>query len=214
MGVVTFRRDSRISESERYKLRLFASQAGQNIHGLVQQLGLRVDFEYLDDEISAALIYAPNCGSPSGYRIAVNAEHSVERQRWSIAHEIGHFVLHREDPDFTVFCDRESYGEVIPLIPPQGNSHRSSKKSSLEREADAFSASLLMPAYLVRKSINFRVLDIRKLANEFFVSYDAMARRVNELRAVERASSSGQFTAEGGRTAQHIGDEQSLLQSA
>jgi hypothetical protein len=186
MGLVTFRNDARISNREREELRLFASEAGQSIQGLARRLGLRVDEENLPNELSAVLLRSPNCGSPSGYRIAVNRRHSPERQRWSIAHEIGHYVLHKDDPDFEVIVDDQEYGVVVPLVAPVGNSYRSNRRSRLESEAESFAASLLMPPKLVRLSINFRRLCIPKLAQEFYVSEQAMRRRVSEIKA-ERA---------------------------
>jgi hypothetical protein len=187
MGLVSFRDDARIPSRERGELRLFASEAGQSIQGLARRLGLRVDEEDLPDEVSAVLLRAPNCGSPSGFRIAVNRLHPPERQRWSIAHEIGHFVLHRDDPDFEVVVDDQEYGVVIPLVAPIGNSYRTNRRSRVEREAESFAATLLMPPNLVRRSINFRRLCIPKLAQEFYVSDQAIRRRVLEINAA-RAS--------------------------
>lgn len=187
MGLVSFRNDDRISGRERGELRLFASEAGQSIQGLARRLGIRVDEEDLPDEVSAVLLRSPNCGSTSGYRIAVNRNHTLERQRWSIAHEIGHYVLHKDDPDFEVVVDDQEYGVVIPLIAPVGNSYRKDRRSRLEREAESFAASLLMPPNRVRQSINFRRLCIPKLAQEFYVSEQAMRLRVLEIQAA-RAS--------------------------
>jgi len=181
MAVLSFRKDTRISDGHRTELRAFASKAGQNVRALATRLGLRVDEEDLPDDVSAILISSPNCGSASGYRIAVNCRHSPERQRWSIAHEIGHFVLHRNDPDFVAVRDDRSYGELLPLFPNAGNSFRNGLRNRLEREAECFAADLLMPAHLVKASASFRVLSIPNLANQFFVSRTAMQNRVKDL---------------------------------
>jgi hypothetical protein len=58
-----------------------------------------------------------------GSRIEVNARHSLVRQRFTIAHELGHFTMHSE--------------------------HGTNEHS--EREADVFAAALLMPPELLRK---------------------------------------------------------------
>lgn len=184
-NLVDFKRDNRIDEADRQHLRSFASAAGQHIHELAKRLGLRIDEEELHDDVSALLIKSPNCGSRSGFRIVVNARHSFERRRLSIAHEIAHYVLHRNEPDFLPVEDCEDYGEVVPFLPLRGNSYRArdtrGQNQRLEMEANAFAACLLMPAHLIRKNASYRVGQIRTLARDFQVSFDAMRLRVDEI---------------------------------
>ncbi len=186
MAVVTFRSDQRISVDNRRELRMFISAAGQSIKGLASRLGLIVVEERLPKDTAAVLLYSPRCGSASGYKIVVNQDDPPERQRFSVAHEIGHFVLHRGDPDFKVLHDDENYGEIVPLFPVVGNSFRNGAKSRVEREANQFAAALLMPANLVRANVNYRLESVQNLAREFYVSFDAMDQRVRELKESDR----------------------------
>ncbi|MDQ2088831.1 ImmA/IrrE family metallo-endopeptidase [Marimonas arenosa] len=197
-----FKSDNRIDEADRKHLRSFASSAGQHIHELAMRLGLRIDEEELPDDVSAVLIKSPNCGSKSGFRIVVNARQSFERRRLSVAHEIAHYVLHRNEPDFVPVEDCEDYGEVVPFLPLRGNSYRSTdtrgQNRRLELEANAFATCLLMPEHLIRKNASYRVGQIRTLARDFQVSFDAMRRRVEEIH--NNGQAKGSLS---GRAAQH-----------
>ena len=109
--------------------------------------------------------------------IFYNAKLGSERQRFTIAHELGHFILHRKlQPTFN--CSKESiYSGTGGLI-------------QIEREADDFASNLLMPGNLLRQKIEGQEIDFRllgKLAKEFGVSLEAMCIRFikyTDLRAV------------------------------
>lgn len=186
MKVINFKADTRICSSHREELRHFASEAGRSVNALAERLGIKIDFEELPRGKSAVLIRSPHCGSASGYRIAVNRRDTVERQRFSVAHELAHFVLHRRDPDFEAVEDDEDYGSVVPLFELKGNSFRSrfaslNRSDRLEQEADIFAATLLMPPNLIRRSAAFRRNDLPTLAKEFRVSRQAMLKRLRDI---------------------------------
>jgi Zn-dependent peptidase ImmA (M78 family) len=69
-------------------------------------------------------------------RIAGGKKHT--RQRFTLAHELGHYLLHHQ---------LVSYREV--LTPGQGGDP--TKRSAIEQEADFFAAELLMPTQSVRR---------------------------------------------------------------
>lgn len=122
-----------------------------------------------------ALVCNPD--NPSEWGIFYNDKARPERQRFTVAHELGHFVLHREiQAKFN--CDKESVytgADTLKLI---------------EREADEFASNLLMPGDLLRKRITGKRIDFHllgELAKEFGVSLEAMCIRVikfTEQRAV------------------------------
>lgn len=64
--------------------------------------------------------------------ILVSRKYSFEVQRFTAAHEIGHFILHPQVGDRTLHRE-------LPLNVPRSN------RPPLEQEADYFSACLLMP---------------------------------------------------------------------
>jgi Zn-dependent peptidase ImmA (M78 family) len=76
--------------------------------------------------------------------IGVNSAHSVVRQRFTIAHELGHRALHPGR-------------ELILDVPVRVNlrDKTSSMASDLEEiEANAFAAALLMPDQMIRDQVN------------------------------------------------------------
>ena len=96
-------------------------------------------------------------------RIEVNQKHARQRQRFTIAHELGHFVL-SHSPAVSVFDDRT-------ITDPS---------STNERQANAFAAGLLMPEGLVRDWW-IKLRNIEKMANRFDVSSEAMYYRLDGL---------------------------------
>ena len=105
-----------------------------------------------------------------GHAIVLNGSSDSGRQRFTIAHEIGHFVLHPER------CRPERGGAVNEAGRME------------EREADTFAAELLMPDHLVRKPVSEQGLDVARLADRFQVSRKAMLARLRHLGLAERHS--------------------------
>lgn len=101
--------------------------------------------------------------------ITVNLNSREERQRFSIGHELGHWQCHRGQ---NFQCSKDDIGSF-------GNS---SKKK--EREADTFSADLLMPWFLFKPMArNFAHADFNavfKLSERFKTSLSATAIRLIE----------------------------------
>jgi Zn-dependent peptidase ImmA (M78 family) len=99
--------------------------------------------------------------------IGVNANHAKVRQRFSVAHELGHFVMDEEAQHFVEF-DPQSAGD-----PPH-------YKWEKERRANVFAAELLMPADRVRADAGSYSLS--RLARRYDVSDAAMGFRLANLR--------------------------------
>ena len=99
--------------------------------------------------------------------IFYNGKASPERQRFTIAHELGHLILHRgQQQSFN--CDKESVYSGIDTI------------RTIEREADDFASNLLMPGDLLRDWISNQRIDLRvlsALAKRFQVSFEALCIR-------------------------------------
>lgn len=99
--------------------------------------------------------------------IFYNGKTSSERRRFTIAHELGHFILHRgQRQNFS--CDKESVYSGIDTI------------RLIEREADDFASNLLMPGDLLREWISNQSIDLHVLsaiAKRFQVSFEALCIR-------------------------------------
>lgn len=141
------------------------------------QLGLQVERALLGDDVSGLLVVQDSRGV-----IGVSAAHAPVRQRFTIAHEIGHFLLHREA--MPVFIDKQFFK---PYFAAFRDNRSSTGEDRLEREANSFAAALLMPAALVREAIAQLQVDVAdedaidELAKRFGVSRQAMTFRVANL---------------------------------
>lgn len=99
--------------------------------------------------------------------IFVNPEARPERRRFTIAHELGHFVLHRARQG-SFRCDKESVHFGLDTA------------AVIEREADEFASNILMPGDVLRDAIVNRRIDIKvlsDLAKTFEVSFEALCIR-------------------------------------
>lgn len=109
------------------------------------------------------------------YTIKINRHETRERQRFTLAHEIAHFLLHRDAID----KDGEIRDNVL---------YRSSQPERLEYEANRLAADLIMPIDQVESDlaiINVPVSDtvIECLAREWQVSKAAMEIRLSYFEA-------------------------------
>lgn len=104
--------------------------------------------------------------APRGFRIVVNSNDAPNRQRFTLAHEIAHFVLHRD---------------LVPNGLTDNAMYRSSLSDQYERQADRYAASVLLPAEAVRQAYR-QDKAIARLAAFFQVSEAALRIRLKELR--------------------------------
>ena len=117
-----------------------------DVKEIAKKLGLTVVVEDLDEEISGLLTTAE-----TERTICVNKKHSRNRQRFSIAHEIGHHQLgHQFVPGEHVHVDR---GVQIS----QRSGRSSEAIDSKEIEANQFAACLLMPKAMLEATLGLSI---------------------------------------------------------
>ena len=141
------------------------------IDKIAESLGIDVKGEELDDDISG--LFVMKNGKPF---IRFNNSEGQKRRRFTIAHELGHYVLHREGTP--LFVDKKNEKTLYR------NSTSSSGEVKREREANAFAASLLMPEAFISdemRNIPLGKNPITHLANVFNVSEQAMSFRLSNL---------------------------------
>jgi len=92
--------------------------------------------------------------------IVVNAAENSARQNFTIAHELGHYLLkHYESSEYTVLLRNSN----------------AMKKTPMEQEANCFAANLLVPSMFLREYINnFPFITDLQLARLFGVSVDVI----------------------------------------
>ena len=142
-------------------IREFQQREPVDVKGIARALGIEVREEVLGDGISGKITRNDGC-----YTITVDASESKLRQRFTIAHEIAHYVLHADLIENGVI-DNEMY--------------RSKQLSDeRERQANRFAAWILMPDNLVR-SLADQHLDAKQIAERLQVSEAAMKVRLEIL---------------------------------
>jgi Zn-dependent peptidase ImmA (M78 family) len=106
------------------------------------------------------------------------ARRSPGRRRFTIAHEIGHLVLH-VPASKEAFYDRPTDIREIDESPPGEELPEPRRR---EREANVFARELLMPEPLVSEQAHATGFNLPALANRFEVSVPAMRLRLRLLK--------------------------------
>ncbi len=141
---------------------------------VAHRLGIKVEYTDLGDDISGVLVLSDN---KQPY-IGINDTHSMVRQRFSLAHEIAHFILHSSNSE--LFIDKNF------KVAFRGN-FSSSPNDRMEIQANILAAAILMPDDLIINELNnsgFDLCDenlVSDLAETFQVSSQAMAIRLSKL---------------------------------
>ena len=132
-----------------------------NLYDLANKMGIVVEESTMQEGV------AGNLQNKDGkWIIGLNKNHSDSRKRFTLAHELGHYVLHRRRQGD--FSDSVFF--------------RSFDMDNIEYAANEFASEILMPESEVRKLITDKnIKNISILANEFGVSVAAMRYRLVHL---------------------------------
>ena len=103
---------------------------------------------------------------------ALEARTWPSRRRFTIGHEIGHWVMHRQDGQQSLFCRRVSVHEDGPPA---------EQVRDIEEEASAFAAALLMPSWLFLREHARCDGEVDVLCKAFGSSGVATTRRIATL---------------------------------
>jgi Zn-dependent peptidase ImmA (M78 family) len=142
-----------------------------DIEKIAKSRGLKLVSYPLGDDVSGLL-------SIKDGTIGYNQKESPVRKRFTIAHELAHFELHRDKSD--LFVDKQ-------FLFRGKNSRDTPASQVLEQEANAFASAILMPTDLVKREVEKIEMDlgseeaIKELARIFGVSTTAMSLRISGL---------------------------------
>jgi Zn-dependent peptidase ImmA (M78 family) len=121
---------------------------------------IEISYEDMDPEQSGKMKHING-----KWIMSINSRHNKKRQKFTIAHELGHYLLHKDKDieyiDTTFFRNKEL--------------------NSVEYLANEFAAKLLMPENRVRHAIDSGDKNIGHLAERFGVSASAMKYRIISL---------------------------------
>jgi Zn-dependent peptidase ImmA (M78 family)/DNA-binding XRE family transcriptional regulator len=157
-----------VATAERNRLGIGDGPIGNLRDRLENDVGLRVFYLAMPPRIAGMFAYNDEIGGA----ISINLNHPRDRRQWSLAHEYGHFLTTRYQPEITVL-------------------HEKRRTSFRERVADSFAAAFLMPA----SGLNRRFTDLNRasekgitlahicsLADLYQVSVQALILRLEDLR--------------------------------
>ncbi len=161
-----------------------AARTVRNMFGLGDEPALHLD-ERLEDEAGLRIFYLDRLPSKLsafllwsdeiGPCVAINADHPMEKQRWSLVHETGHLLRDPEAGD--ILDDSNSLARSDEIFP------------------ESFATEFLMPAVGVQKRFadkcragQFTPIDLFALARQFEVSFQAMALRLEDLRLLKKGT--------------------------
>jgi len=141
----------------------FQASAPVNVVGLVKFLGLEVwESHDLPEGIAGKIFRDKKHGGSLQYSIVVRAEDSRLRKRFTVAHELAHYILHRHLFTESLIDDAL---------------YRSNLSTRIEAQANGLAADLLMPWHLLSRMSE---RSIAGLAELFEVSEQAMRIRLNQ----------------------------------
>ncbi len=146
------------------------------IEEIARRYGLQIRFQALQSDLSGFLYREQQRGV-----IGVNSFHPKVRQRFTMAHELGHFFLHQND---ALYVDKAVQAKFRNNLSQQGIDED-------EMEANLFAAEILMPRDLIAQdlerteAIDILDEDFDQLAHRYNVSTQALFLRLMNLGYVE-----------------------------
>lgn len=143
---------------------------------IAEKLGAKVIPSDPEDDDISGMIYHEDGNTI----IAVNKTHSPTRQRFTIAHEIGHLILHSELIHRVHVDKGKNFRQKL-----YRDGRSKIGEDILEIEANRFAAELLMPSFLLKKDVKNFYIDFNEepseIAELYNVSPQAMSIKLMEL---------------------------------
>lgn len=144
--------------------------------------GPQVDFDLICQRLNVTLFMAKFKDSDvngmvkradGGFEVYIRKEHPKNRQRFTLAHEIGHIVSYQAHSfSFDKLSCPDGYIERRTQL----------RKDPAEVEANEIAGNILMPEEFLESLISkLKNPNLRNLAEEFGVSVAAMSVRLNKL---------------------------------
>ena len=147
----------KLTKSHKNTISAFQKAAPVDVVSLANALGVEVWESNQLKSASGKIFKDSKYGGASGYAILVNVDDPFNRKRFTIAHEIAHFLLHVGELQGGSITDDALY--------------RSGLSSSEEGEANRLAAEILMPLHLLQDSAT---TPSNELAERLMVSELAM----------------------------------------
>jgi Zn-dependent peptidase ImmA (M78 family) len=161
---------ARIAPAEKEIVDRYMSEYPVKLGQLARDLGVAIKVSSLGTGISGQI-----SREDGQYVIRVNRNEARERQRFTISHELAHYLLHRH------VIDSSPEGIMDTVL------YRSGKPERIEFEANRLAAEIIMPMPLVETELRIQFggivteATIERLASRFEVSKAAMEIKLSTL---------------------------------
>ena len=149
------------------------TEAPVDVRHIAEKEGIIFESVDLEDDVPGFLILGKET------YLTLNENHPSVRQRFTIAHSLGHYLMPRVADEIFIYD---------LLLYARGAGTRAT--SAPDAVANVFAAALLMPAEILKRELTGRRIDVyddvamRVLAQRYQVSVAALAIRLAELRMV------------------------------
>lgn len=157
---------NRVAPSDREIIQRYMNDVPVKLGAMAQELGIDVKLSSLPMNVSGQISKTEN-----GYEIKINRHESRQRQRFTLAHEIAHFLLHKDAI--------EGLGGTLK----DNVLYRSGAPETIEYEANRLAAFIVMPENVLKEAYsrfgeNLSEGAVEHLAEQFGVSKAAMEIRM------------------------------------
>lgn len=171
---MSYKLDASVKEYVREAASPFQEDGRLNIARFCESKGIRVlEAKFAKDNISGA-IRKENDNGVECWTIYVNRTDSIRRKRFTIAHELGHYLSYQKGSKSKAHMDETGMFQDAAIAKRDG------VVTEAEKEANEIAGELLMPA----GSVNLKIdegMNVEELANFFGVSESAMTVRLRNL---------------------------------
>jgi predicted transcriptional regulator len=144
---------------------------GEPLEPVIKRLGGKVEFVELGENDSN---YGSIIAGPEGFTISLPLDSGPLRDRFTMAHEIGHYLLH--------YIVQNAQSDT-PIKRLRANRYGSDKA---EWEANWFAAAFLMPGKAFSEAFERMSKDLLAVADVFKVSHSAAVVRAKSLNLIPR----------------------------
>ncbi|WP_312420627.1 XRE family transcriptional regulator [Epilithonimonas sp.] len=147
-----------IANYTRRLIKLSIDEPVKDIFSILESSGI-ILYEINEDEKFDGVSFITDKGYPV---IIVNKNFSNDRKRFTIAHELGHILMHNEN-NFPISSFREK-----------------------EKEANQFASEFLMPENSIKNSLrNLRLNELGNFKNYWLTSMSSIIRRAKDLKCID-----------------------------
>ncbi|MBY8828831.1 ImmA/IrrE family metallo-endopeptidase [Hephaestia mangrovi] len=154
-------------EAAKLARRGFNSQFPVPVEAIIKRHKIKIELASLPDDLSGMSFVKDGVAA-----IVVNLSHHINRRRFTLAHELGHHLLHASYLNDNVHVDR---------LVLNRDKMSATGEDQKERDANAFAAELLMPLAEIKKICHIDINDdeiIAQYAKRFKVSASALTYRI------------------------------------